>query len=38
MSELEFWQMLLKQIVADGLLSIEESSEILSHLAKEVSK
>lgn len=38
MNEMEFWQMLLKEMVADGLLTMDESSEILRQLAKEVSK
>lgn len=35
MSEIRFWQLLLKQLVEDGLLSLEESSKILEEIAKE---
>lgn len=38
MNELEFWEILLKQMVAEELLTVEESSEVLKQLMKEVSK
>lgn len=36
MTEIEFWKMILNQLVSEGLLTITESSDILKQLAKEV--
>lgn len=36
MNELEFWKMLLSEMVAEGLLTVDESSEIFNQLTKEV--
>lgn len=38
MNEMEFWQMLLSEMVAEGLLTVVESSEIIKQLTKEVSQ
>ncbi len=35
MLEIRFWQLLLKQLVEEGLLTLEESSKIIEEIAKE---
>lgn len=38
MSDLEFWKILLNQLVSEGLLTTKESSEIIKQLMKEMEK
>ena len=36
MKEKEFWQKLLKEMITDGLISIDESLVVMRHLGMEV--